>query len=157
MSNFTAIDFETATGDRNSICQVGLVIVEQCKIIDRISYLVQPPRNLYSDRCIEIHGITPDKTAEAPTFDKIWQLIEKHINKRRCVAHSAQFEISCLTKVLQFYKISQPAIEWYCTKSIYKSSLAVACAVNGIATTKQHDALSDAEACALLMIKDIQR
>ena len=45
MENFTAIDFETAQGYRWSICQVGLIRVENGIIINELNLLVQPPNN----------------------------------------------------------------------------------------------------------------
>lgn len=156
MSNFTAIDFETADGPRNSICQVGLVIVEQCKIIERITYLVRPPDNKYSERCIAVHGITPDKTEQSDPFNVVFEKINQYIAGRNVVAHNAQFDISCLEKTLLHYGLPVPLINWFCTRKIYGMSLKDACAANGI-TYNAHDALSDAEACALLMIKDIKK
>jgi DNA polymerase-3 subunit epsilon len=78
-NSFTAIDFETAHGKRYSICQVGLVRVENGMIKDQLSILVQPPKNFYWDRFIDIHGITPERTAKEPTFDKGWHYIEPFI------------------------------------------------------------------------------
>jgi DNA polymerase-3 subunit epsilon len=49
MNTFTAIDFETAHGKRWSICQVGLVRVENGLITDELSILVRPPHNFYWD------------------------------------------------------------------------------------------------------------
>lgn len=40
MDSFTALDFETATGYRNSICQVGLLRVENGIITQEINILV---------------------------------------------------------------------------------------------------------------------
>ena len=51
--NFTAIDFETAHGKRWSICQVGIVQIEDGKIKGQLSVLIQPPDNFYWDRFIE--------------------------------------------------------------------------------------------------------
>jgi len=42
MECFTAIDFETAQGYRWSICQVGLVRVNNGIITDEINLLIQP-------------------------------------------------------------------------------------------------------------------
>lgn len=56
--NFTAIDFETAHGKRWSICQIGLIRVENGEIKNAFSKLVQPPGNYYWQRFTEIHGIT---------------------------------------------------------------------------------------------------
>ena len=65
MINFTAIDFETAQGYRWSICQVGLVRVEQGIISNEINLLIQPPNNYYWDAFIDIHGITPEEIGRA--------------------------------------------------------------------------------------------
>lgn len=40
--NFAAIDFETATGRRNSACAVGIVTVEDGEIIDKYYSLIRP-------------------------------------------------------------------------------------------------------------------
>ena len=40
MENFTAIDFETAQGYRWSICQVGLIRVEQGLITNEINGII---------------------------------------------------------------------------------------------------------------------
>lgn len=41
MESFTAIDFETAQGSRWSICQVGLVRIENGIVTKEINLLVQ--------------------------------------------------------------------------------------------------------------------
>jgi DNA polymerase-3 subunit epsilon len=156
MSTFTAIDFETATAKRSSICQVGLVLVHNCRIVDRIKYLVRPPENLYNEANISIHGITPDKTENEETFDKVYLKISQHIIGKSIVAHNASFDIDCLTKALKYYNKPVPNAQWYCTRKIYNEKLSVACDMFGIKYTP-HDALSDAEACAMLMIRDINR
>lgn len=156
MSNFTAIDFETATPDRASICQVGLVVVKNCQIIDRIEYLVKPPGNKYHQRCIDIHGITPEQTKGADAFDKVYEKIKHHIVTKNLVAHNMAFDLNCLTKTLKIYGKPTPRFTAFCTMKIYNCSLDVACAMHNI-KLDHHNALSDAEACALLMIKDIRR
>jgi len=45
MTTFTAIDFETATGNRNSACAVGIVPVENGKITKEYYVIIQPPDN----------------------------------------------------------------------------------------------------------------
>ena len=78
MESFTAIDFETAQGHRWSICQVGLIRVENGIITKELDFLVQPPDNYYWYNFIEIHGISSRDTINAPTFNKVWHLIEHH-------------------------------------------------------------------------------
>ena len=40
MINFAAIDFETANGKRTSVCSVGVVIVREGKITNKIYRLI---------------------------------------------------------------------------------------------------------------------
>ena len=42
MRNFAAIDFETANGKRTSVCSVGVVIVKDGKIVNKIYRLIRP-------------------------------------------------------------------------------------------------------------------
>ena len=43
--SFVAIDFETATSERNSACAVGVVVFEQGSPTDTLSLLIRPPGN----------------------------------------------------------------------------------------------------------------
>ena len=88
MDTFTAIDFETASGYRNSICQVGLVQVEEGIITNTLNVLVQPPDNYYWNRFTEIHGIAAKDTFNSPTFDQIWHQIAPYIENQNVVAHN---------------------------------------------------------------------
>ena len=48
--SFAAIDFETATSERNSACAVGVVVFEQGSPTDTLSLLIRPPGNRYDGR-----------------------------------------------------------------------------------------------------------
>lgn len=150
MHTFTAIDFETANPDPWSICQVGIVRVERGMITHEISLLIQPPDNNYWRRFIEIHGISPDKTAYAPTFDEIWPTIAPFIANQTVVAHNGHsFDFRVLDKTLGYYGLQSPNYQKNCTYKIYRRNLAVLCHEHRI-ELNHHDALSDARACAKL-------
>jgi len=149
-NSFTAIDFETAHGKRWSICQVGLVRVENGITKEQLSILVQPPNNFYWDSFIDIHGITPELTATAQTFDKIWHQIEPFIKNQNLVAHNGfSFDFHCLKQTLEYYDISTPEFTGHCTYRIFGDNLASLCRQHKI-QLNHHDALSDAKACAEL-------
>ena len=57
--NFVAIDLETATQSRNSICEIGITVVKNTTIVESKSWLVEPPDNFYQPFNIAIHHITP--------------------------------------------------------------------------------------------------
>ena len=46
--DFIAIDFETAIGKRSSICEAGICVVKDGKVIETKSWLVRPKNNAYS-------------------------------------------------------------------------------------------------------------
>jgi DNA polymerase-3 subunit epsilon len=150
MTSFTAIDFETAHPQKWSICQVGLVRVENGIVSEKISLLVQPPNNFYWGKFIDIHGITPEQTITAPTFEIVWQKIEPFIKEQIVVAHNGfAFDFPCLKNALAYYDITEPRYQKHCTYKLYKKNLATLCQENNI-TLNHHDALSDANACAEL-------
>jgi len=149
-NSYTAIDFETAQGKRWSICQIGLVRVENQIITDQLSLLVQPPDNYYWRNFTQIHGITPAKTANTPTFDSIWHQIEPFIKNQNVVAHNGfAFDFHCLRQTLAYYSIPTPAFTGHCTYRIFGEGLAKLCRNYNIHLS-HHDALSDARACAEL-------
>ncbi|MFZ4797859.1 MAG: 3'-5' exonuclease, partial [Bacteroidia bacterium] len=150
MNSFTAIDFETANGYGYAICQVGLVRVEDGIITNEISILVQPPDNFYWDRFIDIHGIRPQDTENAPGFNTIWPIIEPFIKNQAVVAHNGlSFDFPVLRKTLEYYGMTAPEYEKFDTYRIFKANLASLCQDYNI-YLQHHDALSDAKACAEL-------
>jgi DNA polymerase III subunit epsilon len=157
INKFTAIDFETANGSRNSICQVGLIVFENGLITNEINILVQPPNNFYWDRFIDIHGITPRKTANEPTFDQIWHLIAPFITNQNVVAHNGlSFDFPVLEKTLTHYGIATPEYNKLDTCRIYRGGLKDLCDYHDI-PLNHHDALSDAKACGELFLRYLQQ
>lgn len=153
MKTFTAIDFETAQGYRWSICQVGLIRVEDGIITKELDILVQPPNNYYWGRFTDIHGINAKKTQYSPTFDAVWHLIEPYITNQNVIAHNGfGFDFPVLNNTLDYYGLSTPDYTKFCTYKIYKSNLADLCTEHQI-PLNHHDALSDARACAELYLK----
>ncbi len=154
--NFTAIDFETAQGYRWSICQVGLVRVENGLITNEVDLLVQPPENYYWRKFINIHGIAPQDTADSPTFNNIWHLLEPFIQGQSVVAHNGlAFDFPVMQSTLEYYDMQAPEYEKHCTFRIYKDNLASLCKDYNI-PLKHHDALNDARACAKLYLMHLE-
>ena len=155
-TNFTAIDFEIAHGKRWSICQVGLVRVENGITKEQFSVLVKPPNNFYWNNFIDIHGIIPQQTANAQTFDKVWHKIKPFIKNQNVVAHNGfSFDFHCLNQTLEYYDIAPPKYTGHCTYRIFGDNLASLCKEYKI-SLNHHDALSDAMACAELFKRYLQ-
>jgi DNA polymerase-3 subunit epsilon len=157
--DFTAIDFETATGYRTSICQVGLVRVENWEVVKEIELLVRPPNNYYrrdfSENC---HHIYPSDTANAPTFDKVWPQICPFVEGQAVVAHNGlRFDFECVRQTLDFYGLTQPNYAKHDTYRIFKKNLADACRDHGVQLENHHNGLADARACAGLFLLALNR
>lgn len=162
--NFTAIDFETATGKRASICEAGICVVRDGRITDTRSWLVRPQDNLYNYWNIRIHGIRPSDTAASPEFPEIWREISEYI--KECpvlVAHNAAFDIGCIRDSLDMYGIAKPDVTYYCSlraaRRLYDfgcNKLDYLCNRFEIPYGQHHRAGDDAEMCARLFLREIR-
>jgi len=159
--NFTAIDFETATGYRNSACAIGLVRVENGKITDKFSAVIRPPGNEYWSRNISVHGISPQDTSSAPEFAELFPQFRHLIEGRMLVAHNASFDKSVLTKTMEHYALDYDGLnvpQWECTLKIYRAKGFKPCKLSDCCrqldiNLNHHEALSDALACAHLFLR----
>ncbi|MDL2309791.1 3'-5' exoribonuclease, partial [Parabacteroides sp. OttesenSCG-928-B22] len=79
MKDFAAIDFETANQQRTSVCSVGIVIVRDGVITEKFYRLIRPEPDYYSYWNMQVHGITPADTENAPVFSDVWKEIEERI------------------------------------------------------------------------------
>lgn len=159
--NFTAIDFETATGYRHSACAVGIVNVKNGKIASEYYSLIQPPENQYWSQNIAIHGISPRDTKQTGLFPEIYKEIKKHIQGKVIIAHNESFDRSVLKKTMEYYRLDYSELnlpeKWECTCKIYRdkgfspASLDACCRRMKV-ELKHHEALSDARGCAKLYL-----
>lgn len=159
--NFTAIDFETATGSRNSACAVGIVTVEGGEVVDTFYSLIQPPDNYYWSSNVAIHGIRPVDTMDAPTFAELFPELREHLQDRTLVAHNESFDRSVLANTMGHYDLDYYdlglANRWECTCRIYRAKGFRPCKLSDCCRRmniplNHHEALSDALACAQLYL-----
>ncbi|TDO69984.1 DNA polymerase-3 subunit epsilon [Flavobacterium chryseum] len=155
--NFTAIDFETATGHHP--CSVGIVTVENGVIVDEFVTLIKPPNNEYNYFTIQVYDIYPKDTINAKSFKQVFPEIEKRLKNRVVVAHNESFDRNVLMKSMALHGLQYEdlniAPKWECTVKIYKgkglkpTKLSDCCREMKI-QLNHHEALSDARACAKL-------
>jgi DNA polymerase III subunit epsilon len=162
--NFIAIDFETATGKRASICEAGICVVKDGKVVETKSWLVRPEDNAYSYWNMQTHGIQPEDTAHAPEFPEVWAKIMQYLeNTPVLVAHNAAFDISCIRASLEVYGLEKPDVDYYCTLRAARhnydfgcNTLDYLCDQFDIPQGKHHRAGDDAEMCARLFLREIK-
>lgn len=163
--NFITIDFETATADRDSPCEIGLTFVENWRITGTKSWLIKP--TYYPDFDyfnILIHGIEPEDVANEPEFDVIWQEVKPLIENQFLIAHNAGFDFSVLRRTLDTYGLDYPTLDYSCSyifsKKVWEGlpayDLKTLCHFNKI-DLKHHRAAADSRATAELAIKAFEK
>ena len=147
-TTFTAVDFETATTQRSSICQVGIVRVVDGEIFQTFSQLIRPPDNHYTYYNVRVHGITPEMTRHQPSFSDIWPVISTFFENQLVVAHNASFDTGVLRSTLTYYGFTIPEFRTDCTYRLSRMNLKKMCETLDIELLHHHDAMHDALACA---------
>ena len=163
MKDFAAIDFETANGQRCSVCSVGVVIVRNGEIVDRFYSLIKPTPNYYNYFTTQVHGLTRRDTDGQPTFPEVWSKVADKIKGLPLVAHNRPFDEGCLKAVFEEYGMDYPGYQFYCTLAASRRRLRLPChklhvvaAACGYDLENHHHALADAEACAAIALKILE-
>ena len=162
--NFVAIDLETATSARSSICQIGITEVINGELQTPKSWLVQPEGNAYDSMNIFIHGITPEDTKNSPSFPEIWKDVLPYLQGKIVVAHNTSFDMYALRDAFDKYGIDYPTFDYFCTlriaryivKGCYSYSLDIVLNYLGIEFEHHHRADSDSMGCAKLLLKCLE-
>ena len=164
MENFVTIDLETATSERSSICQIGITEVVEGKLVNTISWLVQPEGNRYDPMNIWIHGITPSDTMNSPTFPDVWKEVQTYLQNKIVVAHNTSFDMYALKDAFDKYGMEYPTFDYFCSlriaryiiKGCYSYSLDVVLDHLGINMGQHHKADNDSRGCAVLLLKCLE-
>ena len=160
--NFAAIDFETASHDRDSACAVGLAIVRDGHIVSLERRLIRPPKREF--RFTPVHGLTWGDVRDAPTFAEVWRDLSPLLADLDFLsAHNASFDRSVLAACCSSHRLRRPAQPFVCTVqvarsvwNIYPTKLSDVCRHLDIPLT-HHEAGSDAEASARIVLAAYQR
>ena len=157
MTDFAAIDFETANEQPSSVCSVGVVIVRGGQIVDSYYSLIHPEPEYYQWFCRRVHGLGPEDTDGAPVFPYVWEKIAPLVEGLPLVAHNSRFDEGCLKAAFQVYQMDYPDYRFYDTLaasrrafgcSLPNHQLQTVAAACGFDLANHHHALADAEACA---------
>ncbi len=154
---FVAIDFETADYGLDSACAVALVRVENDQIVAKTHAFIRPPRARFN--FTYIHGITWERVKTEPTFGEIWPTMAEYLHGvDHFVAHNAPFDKGVLQACCMVSGLVMPALPFRCTVKLARQTwklpsnkLNLVCAHLQI-PLNHHDALSDAEACARIVL-----
>ena len=160
MNDFVAIDLETASRFHNSACALGLVLINDGAIEEKMKWFIRPPQNEYEEINISIHGITPNQTATSPEFPEVWEAAQSFIGSHLVVAHSAaSSDISFIRHSSAYFDYTPEDFSYVCTRDMARlfwpdrisyglSTLSAEFGIN----LDHHDPVSDATAAAHLAL-----
>lgn len=158
--NFTAIDFETASSERTSVCSLGWCVVEDGQITERKEILIKPDPFKFNEYNTKINGITPEMVWDQPTFDMYWDKLRPYIENRMVIAHNASFDIHVLCATLEHFGIEIPAFDYMCTVQLSQKAYPELPShkLNNLAEAlgigfNHHRAYDDAYACAAAFLR----
>lgn len=165
MIDFCAIDFETATHERHSACEMGICLVENGEIVKTETWLIKPPSFPYfHPRNVDVHGITPDDVKDAPTFEDIWHEAQDMMYGNLMIAHNAAFDAGVLRSCLDYYVFFKPKMNYLCSIQIAKKSWKGLPKYGLKSLAEHHDiqfnhhrAGADAEVCAKISLLAFQQ
>ena len=93
--DFVALDVETATYDRASICQIGMVKAMDGAIVDEFSTLVNQPD--VDEFFMDIHGIEAATLRDAPSLRHAFEAATAFVGDVDAIVTHTSFDRGCLS------------------------------------------------------------
>lgn len=158
-NRYVVVDLEaTSTGSKAKIIQVGIVVIEDGKIVDHYTTDVNPHEPLDA-HIKELTGLTDQRLAQAPDFSQVARKIFDLVKDGIFVAHNVRFDANLLAEnlFLEGYELRNPRVDTVELAQVFfpeleKYSLPILCQELGIPLKHAHTALSDAQATAELLL-----
>ena len=159
LKNYAIVDIETTGGktNRDRITEIGIVIFDGEKVIDKYETLINPERSIPS-QITQITGITDDMVSDAPKFYEVAKKIVEMTKGLIFVAHNVRFDYGFLKEefkslgftftrrqlcTVRLSREKLPGLKSYSLGNIIKHF--------NIKVNSRHRALDDALATAELM------
>ena len=173
--NFVSFDFETATSQYPSICEIAF-----CKWIDGqptdvAHSLIRPKEGTYvGPGEFAVHGILPQQLENAPLLGDVWAQLDEFIGDLPLVAHNATQDMKKLVSSLSAQGVKIRDLEYYCTLTMARNSneifsengfglseLAQELGIEWFPISRDsgvvgHSAIVDAKACGELMLRILE-
>ena len=159
--DFVVVDVETACSRVSSICQIGIVGFRDGREVFAYESLVDP-RDEFSPFNTRIHGISCDHVVGQPTYAHIHSIVDGHLAGRTTVAHSF-FDKGALAAACRVHQRAMIETTWLDSVRVAKRAwpqlsshrLNVLSRFLGV-RHKHHDALSDARAAGMVIVRAIE-
>ncbi|MBT5471012.1 MAG: 3'-5' exonuclease [Nitrospina sp.] len=153
--DYLVLDLETANPDQASICQLGMVEVNNGAISKKYSQFIDP-KDEFDPMHVSIHGITEDFVKEAPSFKSIYKSL-RNILDNNIIVHHGPFDKIAIEKACNHFKLPVPKARWLDNQKVvrrtWKQFRKKGYALDNLChhfdiSLNHHDALEDAKATA---------
>ncbi|MDE0678917.1 MAG: exonuclease domain-containing protein [Gammaproteobacteria bacterium] len=161
MLTFNAIDVETANADRASICQIGIVHVEEGDIVDRWETLIDP-EDWFDPWNVSIHGISEIDVSNSPTLPVVRNELRRRLRGSILVSHTS-FDRVAFERAMDRYGLEQLQVTWLDSSRIARRAWREKFGRKGYGlknvarelgiSFRHHDALEDARASAEIVLR----
>ena len=158
--NFVAIDVETANADYSSICQIGIAIFNNGKVVEKFKTLINP-EDYFDPFNVSIHGITEKDVKNAPTFNQFYKELNFFLEDK-IVIHHMPFDRIAINRACDCYGLEHIKPKWLDSAKIVRRTWTnFARSGYGLSNIadylnlkfEHHDALEDAITAGLVVIK----
>lgn len=157
MDRYIVFDVETPNCQNDSICSIGIAIVENGQVV-RERYDLVDPEARFDVFNVQLHGVSPEMVRFEKNFPVLWQELEPIMDSGVLVAHNATFDLGVLSRLFRRYGIARSPDPYLCTVQLGRRFLPQApnhklntlCQMLNIGL-EHHNAASDARACAELL------
>ena len=159
--SFNVIDVETANEDRASICQIGIVKVQDGEIREQWKTLINPEER-FDPWNVEIHGIDEQTVENSPTLPEVSAQLREQLQGTTLISHTA-FDRVALNRALDKYGLQSIDVAWLDSARIVRRAWPDIYGQRGWGlknvakdfsiSFKHHDALEDARAAAEIVLR----
>lgn len=153
IDTFVAVDFETMTTERTSICAAGFVKVVNGVIHEQWYSLIKPVEDNKVDTLTWLHGISREMVANSPEYPAAHAKLREMLQGCNVlVCHNATADISSIEACQDWYRLDDLNCDIHDTYRESGLNLTDACKDYDIHLGNHHNALCDAHACAQLFL-----
>ncbi len=107
MKDYVARNLENPNSRGNSICAIGMVVVKEGKVVDRL-YSTINPEDRIDKRNAAVTGIDAARIERYPTLPEYWPKVEGYLRDLVIVSHNAKYGLAVLTRSLERYSLDVP-------------------------------------------------
>jgi DNA polymerase III subunit epsilon len=159
-ADFVALDFETASADFASICQIGIVKFRDGAVVETLNTLVNP-EDWFDGFNVGIHGIHAEDVVNALIFPEIYVRLRVLLEGEVVVTHT-HFDRTALRQVFEKYSLESFSTEWLDSAKVARRAWPERFATTGYGLAnvarflgiafKHHDALEDARSAGEVVL-----